>query len=90
MTALALFATTLLLSFLACAVCSALLQLLAWTRHAREGVPVSLKALWKPEGFFDEVGLRQMRLARRLMTVGIAMYLTYGVILLVAQTFGGR
>lgn len=90
MTGVAIFGTALLLCFLACALGSALLQLLAWTRHAREGVPVSLRALWKPEGYFDPVGLNQMRLARRLMLVGIVAYLSYGVVLLMVQTFGGR
>ena len=87
MKALQLVMTGLLLTFLACAVASGALQLLAWTRHAREGVPVRLSALWRPHGYFDEVGLRQMLLARMLMIVGMVSYLTYGVILLLLQTF---
>lgn len=90
MMALSVFGKALVLCFLGCALASALLQLLAWTRHAREGAPVSLRALWKPEGFFDDVGLHQMHLARRLMTVGMISYLSYGVVLLLAQTFGGK
>jgi hypothetical protein len=87
MRALQLLGSGLLLTFLACAVASGALQLLAWTRHAREGVPVSVKALWRPHGRFDEIGLRQMLLARTLMVVGIISYLSYGVLLLIAQTF---
>jgi hypothetical protein len=44
-------------------------------------VTVTVRALWKPEGYFDEVGLQQMRLARRLLAVGGWAYLTYGLIL---------
>jgi hypothetical protein len=75
--------TALLLSFVLCCVVSGLLQVLAWSRHAREGVPVSLRALRHPEGFFDPVGLRQILLARRLLTVGAVAYLSYGVLVLV-------
>lgn len=87
MRVLQILGSALLLTFLACAVASGMLQLLAWTRHAREGVPVRLAALWRPHGYFDEVGLRQMLLARTLMLVGIVAYLSYGVLLLVVQTF---
>lgn len=87
MKVLQLLGSALLLTFLACAVASGMLQLLAWTRHAREGVPVRLGALWRPHGSFDGVGLRQMLLARTLMLVGIVAYLSYGVLLLVVQTF---
>lgn len=87
MRVLEILGSTLLLTFLACAVASGALQLLAWTRHAREGAPVRLGALWRPHGYFDEVGLRQMLLARTLMLVGIVAYLSYGVLLLLAQTF---
>lgn len=82
----ALLGTGFFLTFLACAVGSGLLQLLAWSRHAREGVPVSLKALWNPAEYFDGVGLRQMLLARRLMVVGIVAYLSYGVLMLLSST----
>lgn len=82
-----LLGSALLLTFLACAAASGALQLLAWTRHAREDVPVRLGAVWRPHGYFDEVGLRQMLLARTLMVVGIVAYLSYGILLLLAQTF---
>ncbi|HET7275250.1 MAG TPA: hypothetical protein VFI91_08700 [Longimicrobiaceae bacterium] len=84
-TALGIISTALLLSFVICCVVSALLQILAWSRHAREGAPVSLRALWKPEGHFDEVGLHQIRLARRMLTLGGVAYLSYGVILVVTS-----
>jgi hypothetical protein len=81
----ALIGNALVFSFIICCVVSAALQILAWSRHAREGVPVSLRALWRPEGYFDEIGLHQIRLARRLLTVGGCAYLAYGVLLLFTQ-----
>lgn len=83
--AIAVLGTALMLAFAICAVVSAALQILAWTRHAREDVPVSIRALWKPEGFFDPVGLRQIQLARRLLAVGIAAYLSFGFLILVTS-----
>jgi hypothetical protein len=80
----ALFGTLLFFSFIACCVASALLQVIAWTRHKKEGVPVDLGALWKPEGRFDDVGLFQMRLAKRALLIGGVMYLSYGVMMLLA------
>lgn len=82
------FGTLLFFSFIACCVSSALLQIVAWTRHKREGTPVNLNALWKPEGSFDAVGLYQMRIARRALIVGGVMYLSYALLVLVAQTTG--
>lgn len=82
---LAVLASSLVFCFVICCVVSAALQILAWTRHAREGVAVSLRALWKPEGYFDEIGLRQILLARRLLTVGGWAYLTYGLLILVSH-----
>lgn len=84
-TAMAVLANALVLCFVICCVVSAALQILAWSRHAREGVPVSLKALWKPEGYFDEIGLRQILVARRLLTLGGWAYLTYGLLILVSN-----
>lgn len=72
--------TWLLLTFVVCCVVSAALQILAWSRHAREGAPVSVRALWKPEGHFDEIGLRQIRIARRLLLLGGIAYLSFGVV----------
>ena len=79
-----LLAATLFLSFVVCCLGSALLQLLAWWRHSLEGSAVSMKALWKPEGHFDEVGLMQMRLAKRLILLGAVAYLSYGVLMFAA------
>ena len=84
-TGLALLANGLVFCFVICCVVSAALQIMAWSRHARQGVPVSLKALWRPEGYFDEIGLRQILLARRLLTVGGWAYLTYGLLLLASN-----
>lgn len=78
-------ANALLFSFVICCVVSAALQIIAWSRHAREGSRVTLRAFWKPEGHFDPVGLRQIQTARRLLTVGGFAYLAYGG-LLVAMT----
>jgi len=64
---------------------STLLQLIAWTRHARPGVGVNPMAVWKPEGYFDGVGLRQMLIARRLLLVGLAGYLSVGVLFVVSR-----
>lgn len=81
-TLLAILGSTLVFCFIICCIVSAALQILAWSRHSREGVPVSLRALWRPEGYFDEIGLRQILLARRLLTVGGWAYLTYGLLIL--------
>jgi hypothetical protein len=86
---LSLLATTLVFSFVICCLVSALLQVVAWTRHARDGVPVSLRALWRPEGYFDEIGLHQIRLARRLLTIGGVAYLSYGFLVVVTTILGG-
>ncbi|HEU4452224.1 MAG TPA: hypothetical protein VFR81_04160 [Longimicrobium sp.] len=83
---LPLFAQLLFISFIGCCVASALLQIVAWTRHAKEGAQVSPGALWKPEGHFDDVGLFQMRLAKRALIIGGVAYLSYGVLMLVAST----
>jgi len=80
------FGYLLFFSFIACCVTSALLQVIAWTRHKREGVPINPGALWKPEGFFDPVGLYQMKIARRALIIGAVMYLSYGLIMLLSQT----
>lgn len=85
---LALFGTGLVLTFVACCVASAALQIVAWTRHAREGAPVSIRALWKPEDHFDPVGIQQIRLARTLLTVGGVVYLSFGVLMLAGQALG--
>ena len=82
--ALQVFAMTLMLSFMGCCVASALLQLIAHTRHSRGG-PGGLGAMWKPEGKFDDVGVFQMRLARRLLMVGAVAYLSYGLVMMVAH-----
>ena len=80
-----LLVTAFVLSFVFCCIVSGILQLLAWTRHARAGVPVSLRALWRPEEYFDPIGLRQIALARRLLTIGGVAYLSYGVLVVVAN-----
>lgn len=80
---LATFGTLLFFSFIACCVASALLQVLAWTRHKREGAPVNPGALWKPEGSFDAIGLYQMRIAKRALIIGGVMYLSYGLLMIV-------
>lgn len=71
-----------------CCLVSALLQIVAWTRHSLEGVPITVKALWAPERYFDDVGLRQIRLARRMLKIGGVAYLAYGA-LIIFSTVGG-
>jgi hypothetical protein len=83
-TALDLLAMAFVFSFILCCLVSGILQILAWTRHARQGVPVTLRALWRPDEYFDAIGLRQIMLARRLLTVGGVAYLSYGVLILLA------
>jgi hypothetical protein len=80
-----LLASALVFAFVACCIVSAILQVLAWSRHSREGVPVTVRALWQPEGFFDETGLRQIRFARRLLTAGAVAYLMYGGLILLSN-----
>lgn len=74
--------TALLLSFVCCCAASGFLQVRAWGRHTLPDVPVSLRALREPEHFFDPVGLRQMLLARRLLTIGGVAYVTYGILII--------
>lgn len=75
----------LLMSFVLCCVASGFLQVRAWGRHMRPDVPVSLRALVEPELFFDPIGLRQMLLARRLLTIGGVAYVTYGLLIIVSH-----
>jgi hypothetical protein len=89
MTLIAIIGNTLVFSFVICCVVSAVLQILAWSRHAKAGIPVNIRALWKPEGYFDEVGLHQIRLARRLLTLGGMAYLAYGGLLVFMSVGGG-
>jgi hypothetical protein len=83
-TLLQIMAVTLLLSFFACCVASAVLQLIAWSRHSQPGQGPTLRGILKPEAFLDPVGARQMRLARRLLFVGAVAYVSHGVVMLVA------
>jgi hypothetical protein len=70
---------SMLLGFFACCVASALLQLLAW-RHVRPGQGPTVVGVWKPENYFDDVGLRQMKLARWLLILGGVLFVSYGVL----------
>jgi len=87
---LALLSSTLVFSFIICCVVSAVLQIFAWSRHSKAGAPVTIRALWKPEGYFDEVGLHQIRLARRLLTVGGVAYLSYGFLVVATSILRGQ
>lgn len=77
--------TGLLLAFVGCCVASTMLQVIAWSRHAREGARVSLRALWRPEGYFDTIGVNQIRLARLLLMVGGLAYLVFGALLIASR-----
>jgi hypothetical protein len=46
--------------------------------------------MWKPEGRFDDVGVNQMRLARRLLLVGAVAYLSYGLVTMIAHQVSVR
>ena len=70
---------SLLLGFFGCCVASALLQLLAW-RHVRPGQGPTVVGVWKPENYFDDVGLRQMKLARWLLIIGGVLFLSYVIL----------
>jgi hypothetical protein len=72
----------LVLAFIACCLASAALQLVAWLRHSKQDGPTGFRALWKPEERFDEIGVRQIGLARRLLFVGGVAYLSYGFFML--------
>lgn len=80
-----LLATALVVFFVICCVGSGILQLFAWTRHARRDVPFSIRALTQPQDYFDGVGIRQIQLARRVLTVGGVAYLSYGVLVVAAN-----
>lgn len=81
-----LFVSTLLFfTFVVSCTVAAVLQILAWSRHSLRGTRVSVRALWRPEGHFDEVGIRQIRLARALLAAGGAAYLTLGLLILVVN-----
>jgi hypothetical protein len=69
---------TLLLGFFGCCVASAALQFLAW-RHVRADRGPTVRGVWSPDNYFDETGLRQMRLARWLLIVGAVLFLSYVV-----------
>ncbi|HET7322408.1 MAG TPA: hypothetical protein VFI96_07950, partial [Longimicrobiaceae bacterium] len=69
-TLVVILARALILSFVLCCVFSGMIQVFAWSRHAREGATVSLRALRHPEGYFDAIGQRQMGVARALLVLG--------------------
>lgn len=77
-----LLAEAMILSFIVCCLLSAIIQGIAWTRHARVEGRISWRALWRAEEYFDEVGIRQMRLARMLLLTGGFAYLGYGALLI--------
>ena len=87
-TALDLLAAALVFAFVLCCVVSGILQVFAWTRHARRDVPFSVRALTQPQEYFDGVGLRQIQLARRVLTVGGVAYLSYGVLIVASNVLG--
>lgn len=85
---LAIFGNALVFCFVICCIVSALLQVIAWTRHALPGAGVNLRALWRPDGYFDDIGLHQMRLARRLLLLGGAAYVAFGGVLIAGTVAG--
>jgi hypothetical protein len=81
-------AVALLLGFFACCVASAALQFVAW-RHVRPDRGPTVRGVWKPDDYFDEVGLRQMKLARWLLITGGVMFLSYVILGRVVGTVAG-
>jgi len=77
--------TLLFTTFVVCCTVAAVLQILAWSRHSLPEVGVSFRALWRPEGYFDAVGVRQIRMARVLLAVGGVAYLSLGLLILVVN-----
>lgn len=71
--------------FALCCTVACALQVIAWSRHGREGVPVSFRALREPEVYFDATGVRQIRTSRLLLNAGIAAYLLFGALNLMAS-----
>ena len=71
--------SAMLLAFYGCFVASAVLQFLAW-RHVRSDRGPTVVGVWKPDDYFDEVGLRQMKLARWLLITGGVMFLSYVIL----------
>ena len=71
--------SSMLLAFYGCFVASAVLQFLAW-RHVRADKGPTVRGVWKPDNYFDEVGLRQMRLARWLLIAGGVLFVSYFIV----------
>jgi hypothetical protein len=84
-----LLSAALLLGFFACCVASAVLQLLAWNRHARPGEAPTVRGVWRPEAFLDATGVRQMKLARRLLVVGAVAFVSHALVLRLGVVLGG-
>lgn len=84
-TLLPILSTGLLMSFVLCCVASGFLQVRAWGRHVLPDTRVSLRALREPQNYFDAIGLRQILLARRLLTIGGVAYVTYGALIIVSN-----
>ncbi len=84
----ALLGDAMLIAFAACCVASGVVQVIAWSRHSLRGAPVSVRALWRPEGHFDATGLRLIRLARRLLMLGGVAYIGYGALIIFMNTTG--
>lgn len=88
MTLFRVIAATLLLSFFGCCVASAVLQVVAW-RHVRPGIGPSVKGIYKPDDMLDEIGIRQMKLARWLLIVGAVAFVSHIVVLQLGVRLAG-
>jgi hypothetical protein len=76
----ALLSAALLSAFAICCTAACVLQIRAWSRHAREGVRPTLRALRDPAPYLLEAGARQLLLARRLLNLGALAYLLFGAL----------
>ena len=74
--------------FIICCLVSFVLQMIAWSRHARADQSANLRAFLKPEEYLDEIGVRQMRLARTLLMLGTCAYLAFGGVLVASSIIG--
>lgn len=74
---LGLLATCFLLVFAASCAASGLLQAAAYARHGREGATLSPRAFLDPGSYLDDIGVRQIRLSRTLLKLGIGSYVGF-------------
>ncbi|MBB4634932.1 hypothetical protein [Longimicrobium terrae] len=83
-------ASTLLLSFFGCCVASAFLQLAAWRHPADPAQGPTVAGVWKPEGRLNEIGIRQMKLARLMLILGGVSFVSFVIVRRVGAVMMGQ